>query len=185
MKLQSLRSTSTPPGLAEGGDERGAQLGGRALIELPRHADRVERAAGFSADFEWGGQAQTILVISGGDPDGTLTPAAVLLAAAPLRRCLRGLRRLRSWRPGPAGGLADNATGRSPACSTLGACIAADIALSNESAAIVGTFVAAPFFAAMLAGPLVTAGVRCWRSAAALRARSGTRTPARPSRSCG
>ena len=63
------------------------------------------------------------------------------------------LHRLRSWRPGPAGGLADNATGAIAGLLTLGACVAADLALSNESAAIVGTFVAAPFFTAMLAGP--------------------------------
>ena len=69
------------------------------------------------------------------------------------------LRRLPRWRPGPAGGSADDAAGAIAGLLTLGACVAADIALSDESAAIVGTFVAAPFFAAMLAGPAVTAGV--------------------------
>ena len=78
------------------------------------------------------------------------------------------LHRLRSWRPGPAGGLADNATGAIAGLLTLGACVAADMALSNESAAIVGTFVAAPFFTAMLAGPLVTAGVAVLAFGAAL-----------------
>ncbi len=69
------------------------------------------------------------------------------------------LRRLPRWRPGPAGGSADDAAGAIAGLLTLGACVAADVALSDESAAIVGTFVAAPFFAAMLAGPAVTAGV--------------------------
>ena len=39
------------------------------------------------------------------------------------------LRRLRSWRPGPAGGLADDATGAIAGLLTLGACVAADVAL--------------------------------------------------------
>lgn len=78
------------------------------------------------------------------------------------------LHKLSSWRPGPAGGLADNATGAIAGLLTLGACMIADIALSNKSAGIVGTFVAAPFFTAMLAGPLVTAGVAVLAFAAAL-----------------
>jgi PAS domain S-box-containing protein len=78
------------------------------------------------------------------------------------------LRRLRTWRPGPAGGLADDLTGAIAGLLTLGACVAADVALSNQSAAIVGTFVAAPFFAAMLAGPVVTAGIALLAFGAAL-----------------
>ena len=58
------------------------------------------------------------------------------------------------------------------------------MALSNESAAIVGTFVAAPFFTAMLAGPLVTAGVAVLAFGAAWQARCGTWRRARRSRSC-
>ena len=40
-----------------------------------------------------------------------------------------GSDRLRSWRPGPAGGLADDATGAIAGLLTLGACVAADVAL--------------------------------------------------------
>jgi PAS domain S-box-containing protein len=78
------------------------------------------------------------------------------------------IRRLLTWRPGPAGGLADDVTGAIAGLLTLGACVAADVALSNQSAALVGTFVAAPFFAAMLAGPAVTAAIAVLAFVAAL-----------------
>ena len=78
------------------------------------------------------------------------------------------IRRLRAWRPGPAEGAGDNVAGALTGLATLAACVVADIALSNESAAIVGTFVAAPFFAAMLAGPVVTASVAVLALGAAL-----------------
>ncbi len=42
---------------------------------------------------------------------------------------------------------------------TLAVCVVADVTLTRESAALVGTFVAAPFVAALVAGPRATAGV--------------------------
>ena len=50
----------------------------------------------------------------------------------------------------------------------LAACVALDVLLDNESAAIVGTFVVAPFLTAFFAGPLATAGVGALAVAAAI-----------------
>ncbi len=51
--------------------------------------------------------------------------------------------------------------------SVLAFCVVADILLDNESAAIVGTYVAAPFVAALISGPLSTALVGVLAVAAA------------------
>ena len=70
---------------------------------------------------------------------------------------MRGrFRRLRDLRPGGAGGPANDLIGLFAGLVTLGACIATDVILTQESAALVGTFVAAPFVAALFARPAVT-----------------------------
>jgi PAS domain S-box-containing protein len=66
---------------------------------------------------------------------------------------------LREWRPGIVGDSTNDRLGLVAGLLTLAVCIGADVALTKESAAIVGTFVAAPFVAAVFAGPLVTGGV--------------------------
>ena len=73
---------------------------------------------------------------------------------------MRGLiRRLREWTPAAGGGATNDRLGLAAGLLTLAVCIAADFALTSESAAIVGAFVAAPFVAALLAGPVATAAV--------------------------
>ena len=70
---------------------------------------------------------------------------------------MRGrFRRLRDLRPGGAGGPANDLIGLVAGLVLLGACIAADVFLTQESAALVGTFVAAPFVAALFARPAAT-----------------------------
>ena len=53
--------------------------------------------------------------------------------------------------------LATDSAGLLVALSVLAFCVVADILLGNESAALVGTYVAAPFVAALLSGPKATA----------------------------
>jgi PAS domain S-box-containing protein len=67
------------------------------------------------------------------------------------------MQRLREWGPGPAGSSAGDLLGLAAGLATLAVCVIADVVLTDESAAIVGTFVAAPFVAALLAGPTATA----------------------------
>src|SRR6187402_1796935 len=70
---------------------------------------------------------------------------------------MRGrFRRLRDLRPGGAGGSANDLIGLAAGLVLLGTCIIADVVLTQESAALVGTFVAAPFVAALFARPTVT-----------------------------
>ena len=63
--------------------------------------------------------------------------------------------------------LATDSAGLLVALSVLAFCVGADILLGNESAAIVGTYVAAPFVAALLSGPRATALVGVLAIAAA------------------
>jgi PAS domain S-box-containing protein len=75
--------------------------------------------------------------------------------------------RLRDRGRGAAEGLASDPLGLLVGLATLGICIAADILLDHEAAAIVGTYVAAPFITALLAGPVATGAVGLLALAAA------------------
>jgi hypothetical protein len=77
------------------------------------------------------------------------------------------IRSLREWRPGAAWTATNDRLGVAAGLLTLVVCIVADVTLTRESAALVGTFVAAPFVAALVAGPLATAGVGAAAIAAA------------------
>ena len=76
-------------------------------------------------------------------------------------------RRLREWAARSARGATNDLLGLVAGLLTLAVCVIADVTLTRESAAIVGTFVAAPFVAAVFAGPLTTAGVGVLAIAAA------------------
>src|SRR4051794_21648217 len=70
---------------------------------------------------------------------------------------MRGrFRRPREWATGGTGGPTDDLLGLLAGLVTLGACVTVDIVMTQESAALVGTFVAAPFVAAMFARPAAT-----------------------------
>lgn len=71
----------------------------------------------------------------------------------------KAIGRLRQRAPGWVSGASSEYLGLGLGLLTLAVCVGADIVLDNESAAIVGTYVAAPFVAALLAGALMTAGV--------------------------
>src|SRR4051794_3501499 len=79
----------------------------------------------------------------------------------------RRFRRLREWATGGTGGPTNDLIGLLAGFALLGACVAADIVLTQESAALVGTFVAAPFVAALFARPAATAVVAAAAIAAA------------------
>jgi PAS domain S-box-containing protein len=81
---------------------------------------------------------------------------------------MRGrFRRLREWATGGTGGPTNDLIGLLAGFALLGTCIAADIVLTQESAALVGTFVAAPFVAALFARPAATGVVAAAAIAAA------------------
>ena len=61
--------------------------------------------------------------------------------------------------PGRAPGGSGDYLGLGLGVLTLVVCVLVDVFLSSESAALVGTYVAAPFVAALFAGPAVTAVV--------------------------
>ena len=66
---------------------------------------------------------------------------------------------LRERGRGAAEDLASEPLGLVAGVVTLAVCVAADFALDHEAAAIVGTYVAAPFITAMIGGPVATAAV--------------------------
>jgi PAS domain S-box-containing protein len=66
---------------------------------------------------------------------------------------------LRERGRGAAEDLASEPLGLLAGVAVLAVCVGADIALDHEAAAIVGTYVAAPFITALLAGPAATAAV--------------------------
>ena len=71
-------------------------------------------------------------------------------------------------RPGDRGGRpSQGVLGVALGVGLLAACVIVDIALDSESAAIVGSYVIAPFAAALLAGPALTGGVGLLALAAA------------------
>ncbi len=65
-------------------------------------------------------------------------------------------RRLHEWQPGATGGSTNDVVGLAAGLVALAVCVAADVILTQESAALVGTFVAAPFVAALFARPAAT-----------------------------
>jgi PAS domain S-box-containing protein len=75
---------------------------------------------------------------------------------------------LRERGRGAADDLVSDPVGLLVGFAALAACVIADVALDHEAAAMVGTFVAAPFVTALLAGPAATAAVGLAAIAAAV-----------------
>ena len=75
---------------------------------------------------------------------------------------------LRERGRGAAHDLASEPLGLLAGLVTLGVCVAADVLLDHEAAALVGTYVAAPFITALLAGPVATAAIGAAAIAAAV-----------------
>src|SRR5262245_27413654 len=75
---------------------------------------------------------------------------------------------LRERGRGAAHDLASEPLGLLAGLATLGICVAADVLLDHEAAALVGTYVAAPFITALLAGPVATAAIGAAAIAAAV-----------------
>ena len=69
---------------------------------------------------------------------------------------------------GAAHDLASEPLGLLAGLATLAICVAADVLLDHEAAALVGTYVAAPFITALLAGPVATAAIGAAAIAAAI-----------------